>query len=185
MKHYSSTSVTKRKGTHAEFERSFEDMLRKNKILYLAIDETKRPIYRGATVKNFDFVVNSFNGNFLIEVKGKSLRYGGREGKARLENWVRRDDVRGLVEWSSHFSGFIPLLLFVYRIERPSDVDLFEDFHSFGGRQYGFAAVELATYFTSATRRSAKFDAVSVHQDAFRQIARPLSQFVPEIQQNW
>ncbi len=177
--------VAKRKGKRAEYERSFEDLLRKNQILYLSIDEGKRPKFRGTTVKNFDFIVISFKGRFLIDVKGKRLCYGERAGNARLENWVRRDDINGLMEWSSHFSGFVPLLLFVYKIERPSDKRLFEDLSSATGVEYGFAAVELATYYTSAVQRSSSFDAISVHQEAFKKISRPLSYFIPEVGRKW
>lgn len=177
--------MAKRKGRLAEYERSFEHLLREHEVLYLAIDESKRPKFRGSSVKNFDFVVISFNGRFLIDVKGKRLRYGGRSGNARLENWVRRDDVLGLMEWSSHFSGFTPLLLFVYRIDQASDRELFTDLFKFNGAEFGLAAVDLSTYYTSAVERSAGFDAVNVHQEQFRKIARPLSYFIPEIRKNW
>src|SRR2546427_6619630 len=173
-----------RKGKLAAYERSFEDLLRKNEVLYLAIDEAKRPKFRGGTVKNFDFVVISFNGRFLIDVKGKKLRYGSNTAKPRFENWVKRDDVRGLTEWSSHFNGFTPLLLFVYEIKEPSDRELFTDVSSVSGVEYGLVAVELSAYYTSAVERSAGFDAVDVRQERFKEISRPLSDFVPEVRRN-
>lgn len=54
--------MTKRIGRSQHYERMFESMLRENGVLYIAIDETKKPIYDGKSVKNFDFIVSSFNG---------------------------------------------------------------------------------------------------------------------------
>ncbi len=43
--------MAKRKGSHAHYEVMFEDFLRENNILYIAVDETRRSIIDGALSK--------------------------------------------------------------------------------------------------------------------------------------
>lgn len=76
--------MTKRKGDNQHYERCFEFLLRKYELLYIAIDETKKPIYDGVGIKNFDFIVSSFNGKFLIDIKGKKFPY---ESLTRQNFW--------------------------------------------------------------------------------------------------
>lgn len=99
--------MAKRKGATQHYERLFENELRKSGVLYLAIDETKKPIYEDRAVKNFDFIVSSFNGKFLIDIKGKKFPYGKR---GFWENWIRTEDISGLKLWATHFNAFIPSL---------------------------------------------------------------------------
>lgn len=63
--------MTKRIGKVQHYERMFESMLRRNGVLYIAIDETKKPIYEDNAIKNFDYRVSSFNGKYLIDIKGR------------------------------------------------------------------------------------------------------------------
>ena len=46
----------------------FVSMLRDNGVLYIAIDETKKPIYDGEALRNFDFIVSSFHRKFLVGI---------------------------------------------------------------------------------------------------------------------
>ena len=44
--------MTKRKGATQHYENLIETILRDNEILYIAVDETKRPLYGGKRIKN-------------------------------------------------------------------------------------------------------------------------------------
>ena len=176
----------KRRGHLAKYEQMFEDLLREKGILYIAINEKKRPIYKGTKIKNFDFIVSSFNGKFMIDVKGKKFSYR-KNGKPDWENWVSQDDVSGLMEWSTHFSAFTPLLVFPYLLSNPTDNQHFVDIRSFKGSQYGITAIELSKYYTEAVTRdpNPKWKAINVPRNKFGDFLKPISHFIPELQKKW
>lgn len=77
--------MTKRVGGTQHYENLIEKILRENEILHIAIDESKRPLYGGKRIKNFDFIVSSFKGKYLIDIKGKQFPYGK---SGFWENWI-------------------------------------------------------------------------------------------------
>ena len=174
--------MAKRKGSHAHYEVMFENFLRENQILYIAVDEKRRPKIDGGKVKNFDFIVSSFNGKYLVDIKGKDF-------SARpWDNWVHEDDLTGLKIWGSHFNAFVPLLVIPYLITKKKDQELlkeFSDIREFKGKTYCISAVTLADYYSRAKPRSKKFKAIYVPKKDFQEICRPLSYFIPEFKKNW
>ena len=86
--------MTKRKGLSQHYENFIENIFRDGQILYIGIDETKRPLYANKTIKNFDFIVSSFKGKYLIDVKGKQFPYGE---SGFWENWISKDDIERLM----------------------------------------------------------------------------------------
>lgn len=174
--------MTKRKGSHAHYEVMFEDFLRENKILYIAVDEKRRPLTDEGPIKNFDFIVSSFNGKYLVDVKGKDF------SSRPWDNWVHDSDLTGLKVWGNHFNAFVPLLVIPYLITNPKDVDILKnrsDIRKFKRQTYGIVAVSLADYYSHAKTRSKKFTAIYVGKEDFLKICKPLSHFIPEFKKNW
>lgn len=178
--------MTKRSGQHAHYELAFEEILRKNEVLYIAIDESREPLVENQPIKNFDFIVSSFNGKYLVDIKGKSF-----SSKSKLymwDNWVKTNDLSGLRIWGNHFNAFVPLLVISYCLENKSDKEHLKDkadFVEHKGKQYAFTAITLADYYTNAKPRSKKWKAIYVHRDKFKELSKPLSNFIPEIKKNW
>lgn len=179
--------MTKRSGTHVHYELSFEDLIRKNGVLYIAIDENREPIVDNKSIKNFDFIVSSFNGKYLIDIKGK--KFSDRKGGLYLwDNWVKNRDLTGLRVWGNHFNAFVPLLVFPYYVEERHnfpELDDISDRHEFHGQIYQIVAVTLADYYVNAVSRSKKWEAIYVPRNKFKRIAKPLSHFIPEIKRKW
>jgi hypothetical protein len=174
--------MAKRHGLSKSYEQLFERILRDAEVLYLAIDETKRPIYAEVPIKNFDFIVSSFNGKFLIDIKGKKFDYGFGE---TWENWIKEDDISGLKVWASHFNAFIPLLVFVYELKGESARNKFQDVYTFKNRRYGIVGIDLPTYYTNAKTRYKKWGAIYVSREKFSHLVKPISFYLPELKKNW
>lgn len=180
--------MTKRIGVRQHYERCFEDFLRRQEVLYLSIDETKQPKYDGRGIKNFDFIVSSFNGKFLIEIKGKTFPYISASRINLWENWIKKSDISGLKLWANHFNAFTPLLVFPYQIASSKYINEIKDnsdIVAFDGRTYGIVAIELAAYYTNAKSRSSSWDAINVSRKLFSELVRPVSYFIPELKKDW
>lgn len=168
------------------YEAAFEAFLRERTLPYVAVDESKRALFSGSKLKSFDFVVYSRAGpNLLVDVKGR--RAVDRSGVEKpLQTWTTRRDVDDLWNWERVFGeSFQGLFAFVYEVP-PSLVPPPGHFvHDSGGnddrlpgddggRNYLMLGVNLADYRNTMSRRSAKWDTVSLPMDDFRSLARPM-----------
>lgn len=161
------------------YDRAFEHYLRANGIAYIAVDEAKRALHGRShlKLKSFDFVAYSESGdNLLIDVKGR--KHSGKTGKS-LQNWVTRDDVDSLKEWSKIFGkGFDPAFVFLFWCDAMPPDALFLEVFEFSERWYSVLAVRVADYEQVMKRRSAKWDTVAIPADDFNRLSVPLKQLL-------
>jgi len=174
--------MAKRKGTYSHYELMFENFLREQQFLYIAINEAKRPIFKGEKVKNFDFIVVSKSGKLvLMDIKGKQFPYKSKLGKNYWENWVGLDDVKFLKMWSEIFNA-TGIIVFPYWIKYKEDEKLFKDIFKFKGNSYGIVAIEIDEYRKNAKPRSKSgegtFNAISVSRELFSKLVKPISYFL-------
>lgn len=154
------------------YEAAFEDYLRAKGWPYVAVDEAKKAIFAGASVKSFDFLVYSSTGaNLLADVKGRkfpdSLPRKGGSSRA-WENWITRDDVESLREWQKVFGkDFKAVLVFAYWLQGPPQRAPFADVHVFRQKHYAFVGVPLENYVALARPRSAKWQTIAVPSAEF------------------
>ena len=172
------------RGYRADYENAFRDFLRLHEVLHLGVSETHRQRYQGKSIKNFDFVVSSFAGKFLVDIKGKEF------GRRKWDNWIRDDDLSGLKEWSTHFVGFTALLVVPYLVSRTFNDPKLVDEYAYHGNKYYFVALELQKYYTNAIPRAKKFmsehgKAIHIPAKKFHELCRPLSDFIPELRSPW
>ena len=150
------------------YEAAFEDYLRSKALPYVAVDEAKRALFAGASIKSFDFLVYSETGpNLLVDVKGRKFpdsTPGRRSRPSRAwENWVTRQDIEGLLEWEKVFGqDFHAVFVFAYWLQGPPQRAPFEDVHLYREKHYAFVAIPLAEYVTAARPRSAKWQTVTM-----------------------
>lgn len=162
------------------YEQAFEHYLRANQIPYVAVDEAKRALQGSASVprlKSFDFVVYSTSGpNLLVDVKGR--KHSGKTGKS-MQNWVTRDDLECMNEWSRIFGGgFEPALVFMFWCEAQPPDALFHEMFEFGGKWYAVLSVKLKDYEATQRPRSARWNTVSVPASEFQKMAVPLKRML-------
>jgi len=166
------------------YEAAFEDYLRARGWPYVAVDEAKKAIFAGASIKSFDFLVYSTSGpNLLADVKGRKFPdavTGARRGASKAwENWITRQDVQGLQEWEKVFGpDFIGVLVFAYWLQGPPQRSPFQDVHLYRDKHYAFVAVRLAEYVATAKPRSQKWETLSMPSAQFARIAGDIAGFL-------
>jgi len=166
------------------YEAAFEDYLRAMGWPYVAVDEAKKAVFAGVSIKSFDFLVYSSSGpNLLVDVKGRKFPGsipGPKRGAGRAwENWVTRGDVEGLREWEKVFGrDFAAMLVFAYWLQGSARRSPFADVHLFRQKHYAFVAVRLADYVAAARPRSAKWQTVAMPAAAFAEQVRDIADFL-------
>jgi hypothetical protein len=161
------------------YEAAFEEFLRSRRLPYIAVDEARRSLIAGGSLKSLDFIVSPPGQmSWLVDVKGRRFP-SGEEHHQYWKNWSTRDDLRSLAAWQTHFGpNFCPLLVFAYhlvagRSPLPPD-QLFE----FRGEHFGFLGVRLADYLPHARPLSDSWDTVAMPTGLFRRAARPLDSWL-------
>ena len=163
------------------YEAAFEAFLQEQRLCYVAVDETRRPILGEARVKSLDFIVCGMSGSRLVvDVKGRRFPGGTRERPRRVwENWSTREDVEGLERWANLFGpDYLGLLVFAYHlapsVQLPEETP---DMWCWRGRRYLLRAVLAADYRREMRLRSPKWDTVHLPGAVFRKLVRPVQHF--------
>jgi hypothetical protein len=159
------------------YEAAFEAYLRGRRLAYVAVDESRRSLVAGGSLKSLDFIVSPpGETSWLIDVKGRRFPSGD-EQKQYWKNWSTRDDLRSLAAWQQHFgAGFCPLLVFAYLLVGSRSPLPREHLFAFRGGHYGFVGVRLADYVPFARPISESWDTVAMPTGLFRRAARPLDE---------
>lgn len=157
------------------YEAAFEGFLRDRQVPYVAVDEAKRTLSDGESLKNLDFIVSAAKRRFLVDVKGRL--FPGGERKQYWKNWSTRDDLRGLARWQELFGGgFEGLFVFAYHVVGDRSPLPREQLFTFRNRLYGFVGVRLPEYIEAARLISPKWDTVAMSARGFRALARPVAE---------
>jgi hypothetical protein len=161
------------------YEAAFEAYLRQRSISYIAIDESRRSVLAGESIKSLDFIVHGGRrGSWLVDVKGRRFPAGD-EARQYWKNWSTRDDLRAMAAWERLFGpGFHGLLVFAYAITGDRSPLPARQLFTFRERHYAFVGVRLSDYACFARPISAAWQTVGLPSGQFRQIARPLEEFL-------
>jgi len=160
------------------YEAAFEAYLRRHRIAYVAVDETRRSLYADESLKSLDFIVSApGGGSWLVDVKGR--RFPSGEQRQYWKNWSTRDDLQSLAHWERLFGErFHGLFVFAYVIVGDRAPLPAEQLFEFRGALYGFLAVPLRDYAAHARPISPAWDTVAMPTLQFRQCAEPLDAFL-------
>lgn len=158
------------------YEAAFEAYLRERATPYVAVDEAKRALLGHGKLKSFDFVVYSKKGpNLLVDVKGRRCRTNS-AGRS-FQTWTTAADVDDLTQWQQVFGdGFSGLIVFSYWIDPPLAPE--DGMWAYKDKWYWMFGVMLDEYRNVMRRRSEKWDTVAIRTEDFRQLARPIEQWL-------
>jgi hypothetical protein len=156
------------------YEAAFEAFLRKHEVPYVAVDEGKRSLAAGGSLKSVDFIVSPSGGpSWLVDVKGRKFPSGD-EQKQYWKNWSPRDDLRSLARWETLFGReFSALLVFAYLLTSDRTPLPPARLFSFRNQNYAFLAVRLSDYAPHARPISEAWDTLAMPTALFRSLAIP------------
>jgi hypothetical protein len=161
------------------YEAALEAWLRERQVPYVAVDEVKRSRLGATSLKNLDFILSPVGSRpgLLIDVKGR--RFPSGRQPQYWKNWSTRDDVASLARWQQLFGvQFVPLLVFAYEVAGELAPLPYDELFAFRRRLYGFVAVRLDHYASSARIISPRWGTLAMPVAQFRQLARPLAEFL-------
>lgn len=160
------------------YDVAFEAWLRRHRLPYVAVDETRRALLAEQSLKSPDFLVQAPQlGRVVVDVKGRKQLSG--QQQRRWENWATQDDLASLDAWERIFGGqFKGLLVFAYELatDDPDQPEMLQ----FRDRRYSFHGVWAAAYREAMKARSAKWDTVWLPSASYRSLRFPLTQFLAE-----
>jgi hypothetical protein len=158
------------------YEAAFEELLRARGTPYVAVDEAKKALFVSAKLKSFDFVVYAKDkANLLVDVKGRQCRTNS--ARRSLQTWATEEDIDDLGQWERVFgAGFHGLIVFNYWIDPPIAPE--PGMFAWKDNWYWMFGVELSEYRNHMRRRSEKWKTVSLRMEDFRQLARPIEDWL-------
>ncbi len=162
------------------YDVAFEEFLRGRKTPYVFVDERRRALLEGASLKSMDFIVYSpGETNLLVDVKGRRFPSGRQMHGHKWENWTGAEDVPALLQWQEVFgAGFRGLLAFAYHIVHEKHCRHFDELFEFRGRRYAFFGVWADAYLEVMKTRSAGWDTVCLPSREFRRLRVPLGELL-------
>ncbi len=164
---------------HNHYEAAFEAYLRDRGVPYVAVDEAKRARWGSRSLKSLDFIVSPADASqrWLVDVKGRRFPSGRR--RQFWKNWSTHDDVASLARWQALFGApFTPLLAFVYEIAGDVAPLPAAQLFAFRRRLYAMVAIRLDHYSSAAREISPKWGTLAMPAARFRELARPLADFL-------
>jgi hypothetical protein len=164
------------------YDAAFEAFLRQERRPYVAVDETKRALVPGSSLKSLDFIVYSLQGrNLLVDVKGRKFPSGsdadsesGPRGHC-WENWATAEDLSSMLQWEQVFGlEFRAALVFAYEITHPRWRERHPSVWEFRNREYAFYGIWADDYARVMRSRSPRWETVSLPMREFAELRRPI-----------
>lgn len=171
------------RGSGEQYERAFEGWLSENQVPYVPVDQARRRALARVRIKTFDFLLYPRAGGPIVaELKGRRFAGASLAGLRGLECWVTLEDIRGLMQWQEFFAaGDKPAraaFVFAYHLARLDvECDGREVYDGADG-SYLFLAVGLEDYQQHMTRRSGKWQTVTLPAARFRRVAIPIGRLL-------
>ncbi len=164
------------------YDVAFEAYLRSRRVPYVAVDETRRALLHGASLKSMDFIVHPPGDvRLLVDVKGRRFPTLSVSGRQLWKNWATEDDIRSLLQWEESFgTGFQAVLVFAYHLLGPQWESCHDECWTFRGRTYAFYGVSVRQYASMMNCCSPRWETVSVRAADFREIRKPIRAFFSE-----
>ena len=155
-----------------DYENAFALWLAESGLSFKRINQSARLKLPPISVKSFDFIVNSGNETYIVELKGRLFKGKTLENLSGLQNWTTRDDITGLCSWQSIEGVSKAFIVFAYKlIDYLAELDG-NDCIEYNGKIYAFLAISVTEYSQKMKQRSKKWDTVDLTGDDFRALSQ-------------
>lgn len=163
------------------YETAFCSWLEDNHCRFSSVSQSKRLAVTDASVKSFDYIIDTSKESYLVELKGRSFKGSSLENLSSLQNWVTADDVLSLEAWQSVFAKGVGVFVFCYYLKNYfADLDGWDSI-DLGIDKYAFMAVRIDDYKSLMQLRSAKWKTVYLRADDFKKCVFKLSSLILNI----
>lgn len=157
------------------YEEAFCLWLCENGVKFSHVKQTERLKVDLASVKSFDFIIDTPRCSYIVELKGREFDGSSLENLRGLQNWVTSDDVQCMQAWQSAIENASGLFVFCYLLnDYFADTDG-RDAIEYDGSKYAFIAITLDDYKTYMSLRSPKWRTVYLFAADFRVAAKNIS----------
>lgn len=161
------------------YELAFEAFLREHRAAYVAVNEQRRSLIAGGSLKNLDFIVSPADSvSLLVDIKGRRFP-SGTQHKQYWRNWTTWDDLESMARWQDKIgSGSCALFVFAYELVGERSPLAPELLFEFRDRWYAFLAVRITDYIQFSRPLSTKWQTVAMPTKLFRQAAFPFAELL-------
>ncbi|MCF7958765.1 MAG: HYExAFE family protein [Phycisphaerae bacterium] len=181
-------------GTH--YERAFESYLHYRGLSYVAIDQARKAVMAGESLKSFDFIAYPRSGpKLLIDVKGRKLSSRHFSAGRLGQNWATQDDITSMGDWEEVFGDdYQSIFVFAYWLyDKPPEEHTgcpsrspgmknlngtVDDHYFYQQRYYAFFIADIVAYKRSMKTRSPKWKTVFVPARSFQQLSEPFERIL-------
>ena len=167
------------------YEAAFEAFVRTLGLAVVAVDEARRSYLDSDSVKSPDFlVVGPRDARLVVDVKGRKFPGGTAERPHMTwQNWCEAADVDALLRWSERLGpGYRGVLAFVYDIQPHIELPVeTPNVFAFRDRVYLMRGILVNDYRAAMRTRSPRWGTVHLPTAAFRQVVKPFSWFLGEL----
>lgn len=159
---------------HNHYELAFEAYLRTHRVAYVAVDEKRRSLIAGGSLKSLDYIVSpAASVSLLVDIKGRQFP-SGRKQKQYWRNWSTWDDLVSMARWQEKLGpGSLALLVFAYEVVGTRSPVEPARLFACRDRLYAFLAVRVADYIQFSRQLSARWQTFTLPAATFRQAAFP------------
>jgi hypothetical protein len=164
------------------YEKAFEIYLRQRGLRFVAIDESRRTLENGESLKSLDFIVyGSQQARLLVDIKGRRFPGGTVENPNNTwQNWSTLEDINGLRRWEERFgSPYRGVIVFVYDIQTWADLPMgTPELLVLKNQRFLLRGIDAAEYRKVMRVRSPKWGTVGLGRDDFRNLVKPVGEFL-------
>jgi hypothetical protein len=159
-------------GRKNHYEQAFSGMLVDAGVQAMAVEQARRPVLNGVTLKNFDLMLNGMDAVYALDLKGR-----------RERPWISRTDLFSMMGWRTLLQGkAVPAFLFAFfsaPFESPGRIaELPHTLHETPAGQYRFSLLGLDDAQRIAKPRSARWGTLDFAWNAFARAVQPLDTIV-------
>jgi len=168
------------------YERAFARWLGENRIPFVPIDQSRRPVLPEGHTKSFDFLLCPDGPRrVLAEVKGRTFRGVSLAGRRGLDCWITAEDARAMKTWRRLFesrrTSDRAVFVFAFRLGRidvdPDGLSVFE----FENQRYVFFVIRASDYLRRMKLRSPRWRTVTLSAGDVRRFCVSLDDFMKEV----